>query len=49
MPGLRLSFPEAAKLLGVRDSTAAVVLEDLVSCAALERTREGYYILRGNR
>jgi Fic family protein len=45
MPGLRLTLSQAAKLFGVNNATALVVLGDLVSRGALARDAQGQYLM----
>jgi hypothetical protein len=44
MPGLMLALPQAARLFGIRESTCAIVLEDLVREGQLGRAADGQYI-----
>jgi hypothetical protein len=44
MPGLSLHANQAARLFGVRQSTCAVVLEDLVADGKLRRTPDGQFV-----
>ena len=44
MPGLSLHANQAARLFGLRQSTCAVVLEDLVAHGQLHRTPDGQFV-----
>ena len=44
MPGLSLHMNQAARLFGVKQTTCAVVLEDLVAQGKLRRGADGQYV-----
>ena len=45
MPGLSLYIHQAARLFGLRQSTCAVVLDDLIMQGRLRRAADGQYVL----
>ena len=45
MPGLSLHINQAARLFGLRQSTCAVVMDDLVVRGRLRRAADGQYLL----
>jgi hypothetical protein len=49
MPGLRLTTAQAARLLGISQQTAAVVLDDLARTRLLGRDTESQYLLPAAR
>jgi len=49
MPGLRITFPQAQRLFGLRSDVCVRVLATLVELAVLRRDPDGQYCLDGHR
>jgi hypothetical protein len=47
MPGLQLTVPQAARLLGIEQETCNVVIETLVASSFLRRTPTGTIVRTG--
>ena len=47
MPGLQLTVPQAARLLGIEQEACKVVIETLVASAFLRRTPTGAVVRAG--
>jgi hypothetical protein len=46
MPGLKLTIGQAQRLWGVDRTTCEALVEKLVACRFLTRTRDGAFVLR---
>jgi DNA-binding IclR family transcriptional regulator len=46
MPGLKLTLAQAQRLWGIDRATCEVLVEELMACRFLARTRDGSFMLR---
>ena len=46
MPGLKLTIAQAQRLWGIDRATCETLIEELLACRFLARTRDGSFMLR---
>lgn len=49
MPGLQLTAPQAARLLGIQPHVCGPLLDHLIDAGVLRRGQRGHYVLAGDR
>jgi Fic family protein len=46
MPGLKLTIAQAQRLWGIDRATCEALIDELLACRFLARTRDGAFVLR---